>query len=105
LDQKLLYLDTDPVFSLQSNPAATNGIRRYVFQWQAPETAQERRERETKRVLPLASVSAEVDAVSGVIKTLNFFHRSLERPDPVITERTQGQGLSMETNGTEAVTK
>jgi hypothetical protein len=29
-------------------------------------------------------VSAEVDAVSGDIKSLNFFHRSLEQPDPKV---------------------
>lgn len=81
-NKKAMFLDTDPVFSMEPNPSATNGLRRYVFQWQRPETAQQREERVAKRVLPYIAVSAEVDAVSGDIKTMNFFDRSLERPDP-----------------------
>ena len=103
LDQKVLYLDTQPVFSLRPNPAATNGIRRYVFQWQAPETAQEQDEHKRNRILPQTSVSAEVDAVSGVIKTLNFFHRSLERPDPPIAQPMHGQEPERQANGTGAM--
>jgi hypothetical protein len=91
LDEKLLYLDTEPVFSLRPSTTATNGIRRYVFQWQAPETAQERDEHRRNRILPQASVSAEIDAVSGVVKTLNLFHRSLERPDPIVAQPIRGQ--------------
>lgn len=84
LDEKALFLDTDPVFSLKPNTSATNGIRRYVFQWQRPESEEQRQERTRKKILPEASISAEVDAVSGDVKALNFFHRSLERPDPKI---------------------
>ena len=84
LDEKSLFLNGEPVFSLKPNTSTTNGIRRYVLQWQRPETEEQRKERTRNQILADASVSAEVDAVSGEIKTLNFFHHSLERPDPQI---------------------
>lgn len=84
LPEKLLFLDTDPVFHLVPNPKATKGARRYYFSWQRPETAEELKQREEWGIKPELSVSAEVDAVSGEIKVLRFWHKSLEKPDPKI---------------------
>lgn len=84
LPLKPLYLDTDPVFHLVPNRTATKGARRYYFSWQRPETADERKQREGRGVNPELSVSVEVDAISGEIKVLRFWHQSFERPDPKI---------------------
>jgi hypothetical protein len=84
LPVKPLYLDTEPVFHLVPNHTATKGARRYYFSWQPPETDDERVQRGAWGVNPELSVSVEVDAVSGEIKVLRFWHQSLERPDPKI---------------------
>jgi len=82
LPEQPLFLDTEPVFAGTWDPAMTNALRRYVFHWQRPETAEQRDERLKNQVLPEVSVSAEVDAVSGEIKAINFLHKWFERPDP-----------------------
>lgn len=84
LSAKTLYLDTEPVFTLTPNTRVTEGVRRFVFHWQRPEAEKDRAEREAKRIIPEISVSVEVDAVSGDIKAINFFHKSFQRPDPTI---------------------
>jgi len=84
LPAKPLYLDTDPVFHLVPNRTATKGARRYYFSWQPPETDDERVQRGAWGVNPDLSVSVEVDAVSGEIKVLRFWHQSFERPDPKV---------------------
>jgi hypothetical protein len=77
-----LFLDTKPVFAMKPNPEAKDGVRRYGFSWQRPESDQEIQEREAKRIMAPASVAVEVDAVSGEIKSISFFHTSFQRPDP-----------------------
>jgi hypothetical protein len=83
LDEKTLFLDTDPVFGMKPNVSTTNSIRRYVVEWQRPATPERDQGQRGKRRAEI-SISSEVDAVSGDIKTFNFFHKSLERPDPKI---------------------
>lgn len=84
LPLKSLFLETEPVFHLVPNSTASKGVRRYYFSWQRPETAEDRAQRELWGLKPELSVSAEVDAVSGQIKALRFWHQSLEKPDPKI---------------------
>lgn len=79
-----LFLDTAPVFVRATDPEAPEGVRRYVLQWQRPETESERAGREANRIIPEVSVAVEIDAVSGVIKAINFLHESFERPDPKV---------------------
>jgi hypothetical protein len=78
LPEHELFLDTPPIFTLIANPAATNGIRRFAFHWQKPTTGVENPGQNP----PEISISAEVDAVSGDIKALNFLHKWFRRPDP-----------------------
>lgn len=85
LPEKELYLDTQPVFDLIVNPGATNGVRRYAFHWQRPDVPADRENRIRENIPSRISVSAEVDAVSGAIKALNFLHESFERADPNIS--------------------
>jgi hypothetical protein len=84
LPPKPLFIDTDPIHVRTPNPKATEGVRRYVFRWQRPETPEERAERIARGFVPEISVAAEVDAVSGALKSISFRHRFFERPDPVI---------------------
>jgi len=79
-----LFLDTPAHFSSWPNPDYTNGVRRFEFRWQKPETPEEQAQRERDSIFPEISIAAEVDAVSGNIKALNFPHRWFERPDPKI---------------------
>jgi len=84
LPEKPLFLDTQPSFYYAPGEGATNGLRRYVFAWQRPETREQEAERHSQRMAQEISVLAEVDAVSGVIKALSLMHPSLDRPDPKI---------------------
>jgi hypothetical protein len=71
LPEKPLFLDTQPSFYYAPGEGVTNGLRRYVFAWQRPETPEEEAERLSRRIEAETSVLAEVDAVSGVIKVLS----------------------------------
>jgi hypothetical protein len=105
LDEKTLFLDLDPVFDLRANATATNGIRRFVFHWQRAESDEQRTERQRRQELPEMSVSAEVDAVSGDIKAINFFHPSLNRPDPKVDQPMHSDKPKEASSGTEIEAK
>lgn len=94
LPAESLFLNTDPVFQLTVNLAATKGVRRYYFGRQRPEINEERNERESMRLPPELSVTAEVDAVSGEIEALLFWHESLNGPDPKLDILPEANGAS-----------
>jgi hypothetical protein len=84
LTNESLFLHQEPVCAVAGDLSQTNNLRRYIFHWQPPETPEQRDQRRIDRMPPAATVSAEVDAVSGDIKAINFLDKSFERPDPKI---------------------
>jgi hypothetical protein len=71
-----LSLNAEPLFTMQPDPEIKKGIRRYMFFWAHPAGAT------LQDSIPNATVGAEIDAVTGAIKSLTFTDAFFQAPEP-----------------------
>lgn len=83
-----LGLDAAPDVELTMTAGSTNGLRRYLISWKLPETEEERQNRTWRRSAPESALSAEIDAVTGMLKRFYIRPSVLECPDPVFAEKS-----------------
>jgi hypothetical protein len=82
LPRQPLGLDAAPDVELTMTAGSTNGLRRYLISWKLPETEEEREARTWRGSDLESALSAEIDAVTGMLKRFYVKPSVLECPDP-----------------------